>query len=66
MISFSRGIDPRTGEPFIMCPICFESNDLISARAGGRLSTNEDGSMSDVCVTCATKEYLRMAAAMGA
>lgn len=50
----------------IMCPMCFEMNPLTSAREGGRLSTNEDGTMSDVCVDCAASEFLYGANLMGA
>lgn len=64
IISLSRGLDEH-GEPWIMCPLCFEVNALVSAREGGRLST--DGQyMSDVCVDCAAKEYLYGANLMGA
>lgn len=50
----------------IMCPLCFEMNALTSAREGGMLSTNEDGSMSDVCVDCNALEWLQGAYRMGA
>lgn len=66
VISLSRGIDPATGKGWILCPLCFDTNDLISAREGGRLSTDEDGTMSDVCVDCDATEYLYEANLMNA
>ncbi len=65
VVSLSRGIDPF-GQPWIMCPICFEPNELIAAAQGGRLSTNPDGTLSDMCIDCAVSEYLYNANLMGA
>lgn len=65
MSGFSRLQDEQNNLVAIMCPICFEYNEPVPARAGGRLSTI-DGEVYDVCVDCATKEYLYLANLMGA
>lgn len=65
--SFSRFYDAEGRLEKVLCPLCFEVNDIVSARAGGCLSTDtESGKMSDVCVECAAKEWLYFAAVMGA
>lgn len=63
-ISFASGTED--GKPWVMCPLCFGCNFVESARAGGMLSTTEDGMMSDVCVDCNAKEWLYFANLMGA
>lgn len=65
MISLSRGFDGQGKLIWVLCPICFEANEPVSARTGGMLSTI-DGDVTDVCVDCNAKEYLVLAAMMGA
>lgn len=65
MPGLSRLYDEQNNLVAIMCPICFEHNEPVSARAGGRLST-DNGDTYDVCVDCATREYLIFANMMGA
>lgn len=60
----ASGVD-EDGNAWIMCPLCFEANGLISARDGGRLST-EGQHMSDICVDCAATDWLYFANMMGA
>jgi hypothetical protein len=57
IVSLSRGVDAQ-GKPWVMCPICFEGNEVLAAEAGGMLSRNDDGTLSDVCVRCAATEFL--------
>lgn len=65
--SLSREYDDDGKLVRILCPLCFEMNEVKSARAGGCLSTDtKSGKMSDACVKCATAEYLLLAAIMGA
>lgn len=65
MAGLSRLYDDKNSLVAVLCPICFDYNEPVSAREGGRLST-ENGDTYDVCVDCAAKEYLIAAFVMGA
>lgn len=67
IVSLTHGVDPVTGNPWVMCPLCFDVFDVVSARDGGMLSTVDNGTrMSDVCVNCAAREVYQFAIRMGA
>ena len=53
------------GLPWVMCPICFEANELLPALAGGMLATI-NGEVFDVCSDCNAVKWLYFANLMGA
>lgn len=58
IVRMSRQIDDN-GVAWVMCPLCFEMHEAVSAREGGSLSTI-DGDVYDVCVRCNALEFLRL------
>lgn len=62
---FDRFYDEKNTLVGVMCPSCFNVNDPVPAREGGKLST-KNGDVYDICISCTSNEWLIFAAMMGA